>query len=196
MTFPPDFTFPKDKIVTAHVAAKMIADLLPERRTVVQAGGCAGLWPLALAHYFPRVYTFEPAPANFACLKANVAETPTIVAVQAALGATFGRVGLTRPRPKAGLWRVEGDGDIPLVPLDAVLGETPIDALVLDVEGSELAALRGAERLIARDHPLLWFEFTDHTAELTAFLADHGYGSRTKGVGGDMYSVHASRVAA
>lgn len=196
MTFPPDFTFPKEKTITAHVAAKTIADLLPERRAVVQAGGCAGLWPLALAHYFPRVYTFEPDPTNFACLKANVAETPNVVAMPCALGETFARVGLTRPRAKAGLWHVEGDGDIPLVPLDAVVGDTPIDALVLDVEGYEVQALRGAERLIAAHHPLLWLEWTTNTAALTDFLAAHGYHSRVGGVGGDCYSVHASRVAA
>ena len=196
MTFPPGFTFPKEKTVTAHVAAKTIADLLPSRGAVVQAGGCAGLWPLALAHYFPRVYTFEPEPANFACLKANIAEAPQIVAVQAALGDTVRRVGLTRPRPKAGLWHVEGDGDIPMVPLDSVVGDTPIDALVLDVEGYEVPALRGAERILAAHHPLLWLEWTTNTADLTAFLEAHGYGSRQRGVGGDCYSVHASRVAA
>src|SRR5688500_14954207 len=148
MTFPPDFTVPKQKQVTAQVAAHAIANLALERRAVVQAGGCSGLWPVALAHYFDRVYTFEPAPENFRYLRANVAALPNVVACACALGETHKRVGLTRPKPRAGLWRVDGDGEIQMVPLDAVLGEAPIDALVLDVEGAEVLALQGAARVI------------------------------------------------
>lgn len=194
MTYPPDFTFPAEKQVTAQVAAKTIADLVPEHRAVVQAGGCAGLWPLALAHYFDRVYTFEPEPVNFRVLQQNVVETPNITARGYALGDRSAWVGMTRPKPQAGLWRVSGDGEIPMMPLDAVLGDAPVDAIVLDVEGSELQALRGAERLIERHRPLLWFEFHHNTDAITAFLSAHGYIPPVHGVGGDCYSVHRSRV--
>lgn len=194
MTYPPDFTFPAQKHLAAHVAAQSIAGLASGRRAVVQAGGCAGLWPLALSQYFAHVYTFEPAPGNFQCLRANVAGTPSITACATALGETTAAVRLTRPKAQAGLWRVDGDGDIPMVRLDDVLEDTPIDALVLDVEGSEVATWRGAERLIEAHRPLLWFEYLQHTAAIDAFLAAHDYTAPVRGVGGDCYSVHASRV--
>jgi FkbM family methyltransferase len=192
--FPPDFTFPEEKTVTAHVAAQAIAGLVTERRAVVQAGGCSGLWPLALSQYFERVYTFEPAPSNFPYLSQNIAGKPSITAYPVALGETPCGVALVRTKPKAGLWRVDGDGETPMVRLDAVVAE-PVDAIVLDVEGSELPALRGAERLIAAHRPLLWFEFMHDTDALSAFMAAHGYTPPVHAIGGDCYSVHASRVA-
>jgi FkbM family methyltransferase len=192
MVFPPDFTFPVEKWETAQYAAQSIAGLSAERRVVVQAGGCAGLWPVALSKYFAHVYTFEPALVNFECLQANVAACANITAVQAALGDTYRSVGLTRPKPKAGLWRVEGEGYIEMLPLDDLLGDVALDALVLDVEGSELQALRGAERLITTHKPLLWFEH--RTAEVDGFLTAHGYTPPLHGLGGDCYSVHTSRA--
>ena len=194
MTFPPDFTFPQAKAATAYVAAKVISALTPERRTVVQAGGCVGLWPLALSKYFQTVYTFEPAQTNFECLEANIASQGNIWAFRAALGATRKQVGLTRHKTQAGLWRVDGEGDIQMETLDGVLRDEPIDALVLDVEGSELPAWWGAERLIDTYHPLLWFEYLQNTPAIEAFMRDHGYAPPMCGIGNDYYSIHASRM--
>jgi FkbM family methyltransferase len=194
MTFPPDFTFPEEKTVTAYAAAQAIAGLAPGRRAVVQAGGCSGLWPLALSQYFERVYTFEPAPSNFKCLHENIAGTAHITAYAAALGERAQGVALVRTKAGAGLWRVEGEGETPMVPLDAVVSG-PVDAIVLDVEGSEVSALTGAERTIAAHRPLLWFEYLHDTDALSAFMAAHGYTPPVHAIGGDCYSVHASRVA-
>lgn len=194
MVFPPDFTYPHQKVITAHVAAQCIAGLVSEHRAVVQAGGCSGLWPLALAHYFDHVYTFEPAPTNFRYLQANIVSTPNISARECALGDTQAWVGLTRPKPHAGIWRVSGDGEVLMEPLDDVVGDEPIDAIVLDVEGSEVAALRGAERVITTHRPLLWFEYLSHTDEIDAVLAGYGYAPAARGIGGDCYSVHRTRV--
>lgn len=194
MRFPPDFTYPAQKQVTAQVAAQSIAGLAADHRVVVQAGGCAGLWPLALAHYFDRVVTCEPAPDNFDCLAANIADRPNIAAFGCALGDTVRSVSLTRPKAQAGLWRVDGDGDTPMTTID-VLVDGPVDAIVLDVEGSEVAALQGAERVIAEHRPLLWFEFLHHVEALTDWLTAHDYTMPAHGVESDWYSVHASRVA-
>lgn len=193
MTFPPDFTYPAEKTVTAHLAAERIAALAADRRAVVQAGGCSGLWPLALAQVFAQVYTFEPDPVNFQCLAANVASQPNISAWHAAIGEAPAHVGLVRPRANAGLWRVDGEGEIPMVRLDDLI-DGPVDALVLDVEGSELSAFRGAERLIATHQPLLWFEYLHHATAIDAFLAAHGYATPRQGMGGDAYSLHTSRM--
>jgi FkbM family methyltransferase len=194
MQFPPDFTYPVEKQATALIAAAAIAGLAADRRVVVQAGGCAGLWPLALAGRFDQVYTCEPEPGNFACLKANVATVPTITAYPCAVGATTTQVGLTRPTAQAGLWRVDGAGEIPMVPLDALVSDVPVDALVLDVEGCEVQAWQGAEQVIAAHRPLLWFEYLHDQPAINAFLAAHDYMPPTFGLGGDWYSTHTSRV--
>lgn len=195
MIYPPDFTFPDRKADTAQYAATSIAGLAPARRTVVQAGGCAGLWPMALAAHFEHVYTFEPEPTNFACLRQNVATLQNVYAYDYALSDRRGMTGLDRPKQGAGLWHLSGEGHIPVVTLDEFLGDLPAcDALVLDVEGSEPAVLRGAERLIASHRPVLWVEFLRNTTEIEGVLAAYGYTRPARGVGGDCYSVHTSRA--
>lgn len=188
MRFPPDFTYPAQKTETAALAARCIAGLAADHRVVVQAGGCSGLWPLALAQHFAHVITFEPEPTNFQCLSENCAPALNVSAFACALGDTRRSVGLSRPKAQAGLWRVDGDGETPMVPLDEMV-TGPVDAIVLDVEGSELETLRGAERVIAEHRPLLWFEYLHHTAELDAFLVAHGYTPPAHALGGDCYSI-------
>lgn len=196
MIFPPDFTFPEQKTAIANLAAKVISVLAPDRRVVVQAGGCAGLWPLALSHYFDRVYTFEPEPVNFDCLRQNVKTTENISVFDYALGDKRGYVGLTRPKAKAGLWRVGGDGEIQMVTLDDFIdGDVVVDALVLDVEGHEVQVWKGAERLIAKHHPLLWFEGIHNTEAINEFLKSHGYGQPIVGMNHDYFSIHETRKA-
>jgi hypothetical protein len=46
---------------------------------------------------------------------------------------------------------------VPCIPLDA-FGLTDVDFLCLDVEGYELAALRGAEQTLHRCHPVVMLE--------------------------------------
>ena len=93
---------PPSRRTIAGLAADIIASLCGTRRgAVVQAGGCAGLWPLALARRFGHVYTFEPAPGNFACLRQNTAGVGNISAYDYALSDARRLVGLTRPKPGA-----------------------------------------------------------------------------------------------
>ena len=143
---------------------------------------------MALAQHFGHVYTFEPEPTNFKCLWENVSSRPNVSAFQEALGDRHGYVGMTRPKVGAGLWLVDGDGDIPMTTIDDAVGDIPIDAIVLDVEGMEVMALRGAERTIAKHHPLLWFECIHHEAEIDSFLLAHGYGPSARALDGDKYS--------
>lgn len=191
--YPPDFACPAEKTETAEYVARTIALLAADRRVVVQAGGCAGLWPLALARHFEHVHTFEPDPTNYRVLCTNIGTAANITAHPCAVGDRRDKVGLTREKAGAGLWRVTGAGAIPMVRLDDAM-DGPVDALVLDVEGSEVAALRGAERLIDTYHPLVWCEYLHDADGIDALLAAHGYRRRAHGNGADYYSVHTSRV--
>ena len=99
-------------------------------------------------------------------------------------------------RSAAGLWRVDGDGAVPMATIDAMLFDEPVDAIVLDVEGYELQALEGAAATIELNHPLIWFEWADHGEPIRDWLAAHGYVAPRHGIGLDCYSVHRSSALA
>lgn len=180
------------RVGVARTAARLIAALAPGLRVCVQAGGHIGLWPRELAEKFARVYTCEPEPANYACLLQN-ATSERIVPIQGALGDRPGWVSLANHNGKSGMWRVVPGETVPVYTVDAF--ELPVlDALVLDVEGWELPALRGAERTIARHKPLVWFEAHEHgakrggsTTDIIQWVYARGYQPPKRGLGRDLY---------
>jgi FkbM family methyltransferase len=147
-------------IMETYKDADAAINLCPKRRVAVQAGGNCGIWPRHLAKRFETVYTFEPDPVNFRCLALN-ATARNIVKMQAALGFSRQPVSLLRTPANAGAHRVEGAGHIPQIRLDD-LTLPACDLLQLDIEGFEYFALRGAEKTVARDRPVLMLEDKGH----------------------------------
>lgn len=141
-----------------------LLDLVKKRRTCIQAGGNAGLWPHALAPHFERLWTFEPDPVLFHCLVAN---TPfeNVRAFPAALGTRGGTFcELDRWIPtNPGANRVDfGRGTAPVLAIDEFM-LTDVDLIQLDIEGAELHALRGAEGTIEACRPVICIELRGHS---------------------------------
>ena len=133
----------------------------PKRRSVVQAGGHVGVWPKHLSKYFGQVYTFEPELKNFLALNLNCPENH-IFRFQAALGSEHKMVDLTLHPNNIGGHHVNGGtGWIPQFMIDD-LALTDCDLIVLDIEGSELAAVQGAQETIKRCRPVLHLEMRGH----------------------------------
>ena len=185
----------------------MLADLLAPGMTVVDAGANVGLIGLRLAARLRalgagKVVFVEPIPANVLLLRASIAlnqlrDHCTVLDVglgDAACAVTFfaeggarrsGNAGLCAPAERTGrLTKVR----VQLRPLDDLLselGEPRISLLKVDVEGSELAALRGAVHAIDAGRPLIFGEFyTDQMAregsdfiDVMRLLAPLGYRS-------------------
>lgn len=171
------------------------------RTRVIQAGGAMGLYPATLAQHFQHVVTFEPDPENWACLQANLAARDCLQRVRAwnaGLGAQNGWGGMARPEPtNCGANRMTEGGDIPVYALDHFRWHGPVDAIWLDIEGLELAALKGAEQTI-RDHsPVIVTEENGNGAkygvgptDIEDYLETLGY-ERQGGVGRDRYYMRA-----
>lgn len=146
----------------------------------VQAGGFIGMWPMRLAKFFERVYTFEPSPVHFECVKRNTAHLPGVMAQQAVLGPTnelvdfvFKQGGASRVRgPTA---EPRGQSIVKQVTIDS-LGLVRCDAIFLDVERYEIPALEGALETIEKWSPVITVEFKDDTREvLEAWMKKHRY---------------------
>lgn len=124
----------------------------------LQAGGHVGIWPLGLAKHFARVVSFEPDPALFQCLDRNTAHRLNIEVRPEALAAARGEA-LLELRETAGSARLSGEGTVTVATttIDS-LGFKHLDAILLDIEGGELAALEGGAGTIARLKPVIQVE--------------------------------------
>jgi FkbM family methyltransferase len=153
----------------------VVCRYVTSRETVLQAGGNLGVFPQRLADVFQRVVTCEPDPDNFAAMARNVTAT-NVERHQVALGDAIGTVGLSKRRRDgkadhhAGIVHVSGHGEISMIRIDD-LGLSP-DAILLDVEGSELSALRGAVATIARARPVIAVEVNKNLAFVGLTEAD------------------------
>lgn len=165
----------------------------------IQAGGHVGLWPRALAESFDVVLTFEPDPALFECLKGNTKGWANITAKPLALGASSNSATM-RTDKKAGSWAIDAAGTVPvsMVSIDeelAAIGWPRCDAIVLDIEGYEVEALKGAAETLERFHPVVHVEeLGPHRARSAAHMQSIGYVERAR-AGRDALYVHASDLA-
>jgi FkbM family methyltransferase len=159
-----------------------------KRGLAVQAGGHCGVWPRYLAARFKRVVTFEPHPELFPVLCQNV-ENSNVVAHNVALGNSIAPVEFVLQGGTMGGSHVDAAAlkkgrkfvMVEQAKLDSF--ELSPDLIVLDIEGSELDALLGAEDTIRRCRPVLHLELCGHIERykrgtsdmLRDFLNGYGY---------------------
>ena len=154
----------------------------------IDAGANIGAMTGALAARAGEVWAFEPHPDVCRSLRANVARfagrpgfAPARV-FETALSDADGEARLETPEGFAGnrgLGRVAPDGGIPVraARLDTLLGGREVGVLKLDVEGHELAALRGASGALAAGR-VRHVVFEDHEGPGSAvcrLLAGRGF---------------------
>ncbi|MBX7194246.1 MAG: FkbM family methyltransferase [Sandaracinaceae bacterium] len=164
---------------------------------VFDVGANIGEWTSSLAKGLPRgvtIYPFEPVPEIHAALSANVAALENVIPVQAALSDRTAEAEIHLAGRFAGsnsLHHIPGvtEGGVATIRLmrgDDFCRERGIDAidlLKIDVEGNEVATLRGFESLLAaRKIGCVQFEYGGTWIASRTFLADafqllarHGY---------------------
>ncbi|MCF3136930.1 FkbM family methyltransferase [Streptomyces olivochromogenes] len=142
-----------------------LGDLCPAGcGTAVDVGGWYGPWTRRLSARARQVVTVEPVP-HLARLLAS-AFPANVRVIQAAAADRPGIARLWLPPDDAGdrgvssLVRRDIHGralEVPRVTLDE-LGLRDVGFIKIDVDGGELAVLRGATALLARDRPALFVE--------------------------------------
>ena len=133
-----------------------------QRRTVFQAGGNFGIYPLELAKHFDTVYTVEPDMENYRALKLNISNSTKIIPMRAGLGSRDGRAAMDRIAPtNCGAHMIKQGDEFDIITIDSY-NLTDCDFIQLDVEGSEHDALMGAIDTIELTHPVITLEMKGH----------------------------------
>ena len=157
-------------------------DLCKQFRTAIQAGGNVGVYPMAMAQKFERVYTVEPDAANYEALTINTVNQPRVVIRRAAFGKNHGKAAIDQIYPdNIGAHQIKDGNEFDVLPIDS-LSVTDCDLLQLDVEGSEHQAILGAIATIEASWPVITLELKGHGErygytddDTINLLADMGY---------------------
>jgi FkbM family methyltransferase len=145
-----------------------LKDLLDADSRVVFAGAHIGavLIPLARTSGTRTIVAYEPSPRNFRLLTMNLElnDIEGVIAVNSALGDRAGRVRFTENNINTGNSRIapaDGEITVSLHTLDETIPAdwASIDLIVMDTEGSEVAAMRGAQMILAKTKNL-YIEFS------------------------------------
>lgn len=168
--FPGDFNVSRRLLTTGEYdweEVVMLSGLVGPESRLVFAGAHVGalLIPIARRSQARSVVAYEPSPRNRALLTANLALNGLgqVTVHPAALGDRAGTVRFLESAINTGHSRVSTDRDtieVPLCTLDDTLPAewSSVDLMVMDVEGSEVGALRGAARTLQKTK-LLYVEF-------------------------------------
>ena len=155
---------------------RFACSLLKPGDSAIDVGAHIGVFTMQMAAAVGpegRVYAFEPLDSNAALLERSISENgfgDRIRFQRAAVGAAAGTATLTFPVEtlnsggayllKDGTAPLAGNRkrEVPLVALDALDLRRPLRFIKMDVEGAEPQVLRGAERILRDDRPVILSE--------------------------------------
>jgi FkbM family methyltransferase len=132
--------------------------LLDGNSHIVFVGAHVGalLVPIAVRSGSPHILAFEPSPANHRLLLANLAlnDLARVVVRRKAVGDSPGSLGFSSDPVNTGKSRISPDGKavVSVTTLDAEIPQdwTGVDLVVMDTEGFEVHAIRGAMQTLKR----------------------------------------------
>ncbi len=103
-----------------------------------------------------KVYAFEPMQETFATLQENMGHIPHVHLVQAGVSNTDGHVYIAEQNSPGASLTTQGDVRVATRSIDSFVQEQGLDRLdflKMDIEGSEMDALKGAQNTIETLHP-------------------------------------------
>jgi FkbM family methyltransferase len=159
----------------------LLPHLVPRDRVAVDVGANMGEYTAAFAEFAKGVVAFEPNPAMAKDLERLLSGRVKVIA--AAVSDHPGTAELRIPTTGSGLATIEAQNDLegasyhtvstPMVRLDDCdLGD--VGFIKIDVEGHELAVLKGAEETLRRCKPVILVEIEDrHRRDAVASAVSH-----------------------
>lgn len=140
-----------DKYPVLDAALKLVS----RRKVACDVGAHIGLWSRWLVNEFKSVHAFEPVKEYGDIFCENV-KSKSVFLHRLALGESHGRVSIKRYPSDTGKSHICGEGIIPLWPLDMFRIEA--DLIKIDVEGYELAVVKGGEETLLANKPIVVIE--------------------------------------
>jgi FkbM family methyltransferase len=104
---------------------------------------------------FVRIYAFEPDPVTFGALQSNFSTEPRVEAIHAGLHREKGVLRFKDDGSRGAIFSNDGEIEMPVTTLDDVIGEGSVSYIKMNIEGAEIDALQGGEKLIRRELPKL-----------------------------------------
>lgn len=156
----------------------------------IEVGANIGALTVPLSRRCKRVFAFEPQPQNYELLKQNLAvnEIQNVASFSYAVGAETAMVHMPTLDELDIEHGIVGDyGGAEIGSGSFTVSQCTLDSMhkdfgkvafiKMDCEGSELNVLKGAEKLITKDWPLLYMENDrkEKSAALLEWLTDHAY---------------------
>ncbi len=104
---------------------------------------------------FDRIYAFEPDPATYRKLKGNFSGEPRVEAIHAGLHRESGVLRFNNDASRGAIFTADGTIEMPVTTLDTAIGSGGATYIKMNIEGAEIDALYGGEKLIRRERPKL-----------------------------------------
>jgi FkbM family methyltransferase len=133
----------------------------------VDAGGYDGDTAEQFSKRYPdyrRIYLFEPDAANLVKARARLAGTRDIEYVGQGVSDRPGTLTFSTEKGSASAVSADGGVAIPVTTIDAYIDE-PVSLIKMDLEGWELNSLKGAQRHIREDRPVLAISAYHHPSD-------------------------------
>ena len=152
------------------LTTEMFKNVVKEGDVVLDLGANIGYYSLLAARLVGekgKVYAFEPEPVNYSLLLKNIELNgyDNIVAVQKAVSNVAGKVRLFLDKKDTGAHTIyQPDDEREFTEVESVIlddffkaKEHPINVIKMDVEGAEMAAFSGMDRIIRESENLKMF---------------------------------------
>jgi len=143
----------------------------------VDVGANIGYYSLLAAKKGARVYAIEPEEKNLAVLEKNVKENnleENIKLVKAGAGEKKGWAEIRKSESNFGAHKLKkGGGKVKIIRLDDLIKEK-VNVMKIDVEGMEAEVVKGAQKLIKKWKPTIFFEYgiNSRNRKLLDFLSN------------------------
>ncbi len=148
------------------IETMLIPYLINKDSVCLDVGAHTGYFTILMAKLCKAVFAFEADQTNFKILKENIElnNLENVLAQNVAVGDHYGWIPLYLCNDNSGMHRIypskhctDVKMSVPMVALDSTYHK--IDFIKMDIEGSELGALKGMQYLLKINHPKMIIEF-------------------------------------